>query len=451
LQLCFLANQIDVLEVNCELIEEDFYSLFVEKLGQSVAKLPPRNKPDEWAMKSYLNEWHEFNAITDPDACIVSCDGSMGTSVFSGGLEALVVRAVAHIRPKNGKMVSIPNVEVPIDYDLGGNAIFMKTVELETLAQAIEKASANSGKVFAVYDGNLSLFLPSRYIQNIQALAKDFERHVKALTRCFKLVSAGRLELVGISKDSKVTYLRARLIIDALLRSRPDLTEMMRRAQRSLKLITKRLDEILDSEGANSSLRPYLNELKQPISDEGLYGELATEAGYTTPLLLGPQTRFAFYFASKTQQPTDWWKSPFREMLGRNVELEGLRASLDELYSQPPTAISYWKNRPNPSTYRLDIPSALLGQEMRTGDMNENRLGDETAIKLIGDIIAKLNWLSRVENAISPLTEVDAVVRLDRRLYNSSYEPLIMDELKRKGHNVRLTKRRIRDYVQRGY
>jgi hypothetical protein len=431
------------------LIEEDFYSLFAQELRKSVDKLPARNKPDEWAITTYLHEWHAFNEVSEPNGCIVSCDGSIAESIFSGGLEAWVGRAIAHIRPKHGTMTSIPNVEVPVGYDLGGKSIFMKTVELETLAQGVERAVEKDGKAFAVYDGNLSLFLPARYLQRLQPLAPLFERHVRAITKCFQLLQQDRLELVGVSKDSNVTYLRARLILKVLLQTNPELGETLRREQRSLRLMARSLTEIVEHEGATSSLRPYLNELTQPISDEALYSELALEAGYTTPLFLAPQTRF---FAAETKKGTnDWWDSSFRKLLGGNSVLEGLRSALDELYSLPPVAISYWKPRSGLMTYRIDVPSVLLGQKSRTGDMKENALAEDAASNAMEGLVSKLNWLSQGGNVVAPLTEVDAIARLDRRLYHASYEPLIIKELTNKGHNVRLSKRRIRDYVMRGY
>jgi hypothetical protein len=431
------------------LIEEDFYALFAQKLRQSVDKLPARNKPDEWARRSYLNEWHRFDEFSEPEGSIVSCDGSIGESIFSGGLEAWVARAVAHIHPKNGIMTRIPNVEVPVGYDLDGKSIFMKTLELETLAQAVEKVAEKNGKLFAVYDGNLSLFLPARYLLRLQPLAALFERHAKAITKCFHLLQQNRLELVGVSKDSNVTYLRARLILNVLLQTNPEFGEILQREQRSLRLMARTLTEIIEQEGATSSLRPYLNELTQPISDEALYSELAPEAGYTTPLFLAPQTRF---FAAEALKGThDWWDSSFRKLLGGNIALEGLRSALDELYSLPPVAISYWKPRPELMTYRIDVPSVLLGQKSKTGDMKENALAEDVASKTMEGLISKLNWLSQGGNVVAPLTEVDAIARLDRRLYHTSYEPLIIKELTNKGHNVRLSKRRIRDYVMRGY
>ena len=435
-------------KLGCRLIEEDFYRLFAQELRKSVEKLPARKKPEQWAMTAYLREWHAFNQASDPDDCVVSCDGSIAESVFSGGLEAWVGRAVAHIRPKQGSMTSLPSVEVPVGYELGGKSIFLKTIELETLSRAIERATENHAKVFAVYDGNLSLFLPARYLQRLQPLADLFERHVKAIIKCFKLTQQGRVELVGVSKDSNVTYLRARLTLDALLQADPEVGEAMRRGQRSLRLMARRLTEIIEHDG-KSSLRPYLNELGQPISDEALYGELDTGPGYTAPLLLAPQTRF---FALEAEKGTnDWWDSSFRRLLERNSALEGLRVALDDLYSLPPVAISYWKPRHGPATFRIDIPSNLLGQESKTGDMKENVLAEDIGSDRTQGLVSKLNWLSQGENIVSPLTEVDAIARLDRRLYHSSYEPLIIKELASKGHTVRLSKRRIRDYVLRGY
>lgn len=431
------------------MIEEDFYSMFVQELRKSVNKLPARSKPDEWAMRSYSQEWHVFNEASEPTGSIVSCDGSIAESVFSGGLEAWVARAVAHIRPKDGTMLSIPKVEAPVGYDLGGKSVFLKTVELETLTEAIKKARTGNGRVFAVYDGSLSLFLPARYLQRLQPLAYLFERYVKAMTECYQLVQQDLLELVGVSKDSNVSYLRARLILDTILQTNPDVGEMLRRDQRSLRLMARRLDGIVEQEGTNSLLRSYLNELKELISDEALYSEITTGAGYTTPLLLGPQTRF---FAAEVEKGTnDWWDSSFRKHLSGSTALEGLRVALDELYSLPPIAISYWKPKAGLMTYRIDIPSTLLGLESKAGDMKENVLSDEEAVPIMQGLISRLNWLSQGESVVSPLTEVDVIARLDRRLYHSSYEPLIIKELTSKGHNVRLSKRRIRDYVMRGY
>lgn len=433
------------------LIEEDFHSLFTQAVRSSIETLPKRKKPEDWALKIYLQNWHNFNYSSEPTGSIVSCDGSVAESNFSGGLEAWVTRALAHIRPKEGIMTSIPKVEVSLGYNLEGRSVFAAVIELETLAEAIKKAQPHDNKVLAVYDGSLSPFLPARYMQRLQPLTSLFERYVRSLTECYRLAQKQQVELVGVSKDSAVTYMRARLILDSILQSNPDVGDMLRRDQRSLRLMARHLHEILERESRNSdsTLRSYLDELTQFISDEGLYSEVTSEAGYATPLLLGPQTRF---FGTEVKKGTnDWWDSSFRRHLSGSLALSGLRKALDELYSFPPIAISYWKPNPGFLTYRIDVPSTLLGVESRAGDMNENMLADTNTAPYLQEVVSQLNWLSQGESAVFPLTEVDVVARLDRRLYHSSYEPIIIQELASKGHNARLNKRRIRDHIMRGY
>jgi len=48
--------------------EEHFYSLFAKKLQESVERLPQRNKPEQWARRSHLNEWRPFDENLEPDA-----------------------------------------------------------------------------------------------------------------------------------------------------------------------------------------------------------------------------------------------------------------------------------------------------------------------------------------------------------------------------------------------
>jgi len=141
----------------------------------------------------------------------------------------------------------------------------------------------------------------------------------------------------------------------------------------------------------------------------------------------------------------------FRRRLKQSNKLSFLIDVLDSFYAQPPIAIFYWKPKPESGVYRIDTPSNLLGYEDKCGDLSEDIFSDDRGLEAAQSLVATLNWLSHEPYVVNPLTEVDAVVRLDRKLYKQAYEPMIMEELRKKGFKVNPRKRSMRDFVLRGY
>jgi len=185
------------------------------------------------------------------------------------------------------------------------------------------------------------------------------------------------------------------------------------------------------------------------ISDEGLYSEITLDPGFTTPLLLAPQTHFV---TEEIERGTkSWWESTFRRRLGRIDKLSSLVSALDDFYAQPPIAVFYWKPRRELGVYRVDVPSNLLRYEGSCGKLPEDLFTDDRGLEVAQSLVTTLNWISHEPYVVNPLTEVDAVVRLDRGLYKQAYEPTITEELKRKGFKVNPRKRNVRDFVLRGY
>jgi len=432
-----------------QLAEEVFFSKFSENLHDSASKLVPPEIRSSWARSLYLSRWKSLLDSAEPDAAIVACDGSIGKSSFSGRLVAWVARAIAHIYTKEGEVRSIPEVAVNIDYGLRGQSLFMKALELGTLTKAIDAASKEFRQVFAVLDGSLYLTY-FHYPPRLESMLEVFERYVKALATCVKATQKGNVSIIGLSKDSDISYLRARILLDALLQANPSVGEELRSKQRSVKRMADRLREIVQEHLKDAVLRSYLDELALEISDEALYSDIAPEPGFTTPLMLAPQTHFVTEEIERGT--TSWWKSIFRRRLEeRPAKFASLVAALDEYYAQPPIAISYWKARPELGVYRVDMPSNLLGYDGRCGDLKEDKFADENGTLRAHMLMATLNWLSHEPYVVNPLTEVDAVARLDRGLYKQAYEPVIVQELRKRGFKVSPRRRGIRDLVLRGY
>jgi hypothetical protein len=431
------------------LAEEAFFSKFTESLHDSARRLVPPEIRSGWARSLYLSKWKNLLDSAEPDAAIVACDGSIGESSFSGRLVAWVARAIAHIYTKGGEVRSIPEVAVSIDYGLEGRSLFMKALELETLTKAIASASAEFKRVFAVFDGSLYLTF-FHYPPRIESMLAVFERYVRALAKCLNAAKRNRTAIIGVSKDSDISYLRARILLDALLQANPSVGEELGRKQRSVRRMADRLREITEQHPKDTVLRSHLEEFSLETSDEALYSEVASEPGFTRPLMLAPQTHFV------TEEidagTTSWWKSIFRSRLkDRSPKFASLVVALDEYYSQPPIAVSYWKARPELGVHRVDIPSNLLGYEGRCGDLQEDKLATDNESLSAEKLIATLNWLSHEPYVVNPLTEVDAVVRLDRGVYKQAYEPVIIEELTKRGFKLNPRRRSVRDYVLRGY
>jgi len=431
------------------LAEEAFFSKFTESLHDSASRLVPPEIRSSWARSLYLSKWKSLLNSAEPDAAIVACDGSIGESSFSGGLVAWVGRAIAHIYTKDGEVRSISEVAVNIDYRLMGRSLFMKALELETLTKAIDAATRDFKQVFAIFDGSLYLTF-FHYLPRLESMLTVFERYVNALASCLGAAKRDHASIVGLSKDSDVSYLRARILLDELLRSSPRVGEELRSKQRSVKRMADRLGEIAQQHPKESEIHSYLQEFNLEISDEALYSQIAPEPGFTTPLMLAPQTHFV---TEEIDAGTaSWWKSIFRNRLkNRSYIFASAIGALDEYYSRSPIAISYWKARPELGVYRVDIPSNLLGYDGRCGDLQEDRLAGDNEEPHARRVMAALNWLSHEPYVVNPLTDVDTVVRLDRGLYKRAYEPVIIEELTRRGFNVNPRRRSVRDYVLRGY
>jgi hypothetical protein len=422
--------------------------MFTSRLKGSLDSLRPPEPRSPWSTGLYLSRWNAFQGSEEPDAAVVACDGSAGESSFSGGLVAWVARAMAHIYGGGGSFAAVPEVAVEVGFRLAGQPLFAKALELQTLRAAVERAARDCGRVFAVLDGSLYLtFL--HHASRLEVVARVFQTYVRELVSLLETSRRSGAVILGVSKDSDVSYLRARILLDALLQADPSVGAELAVMGRSVKRVAERLGQKVEGLPPDAALRLYLRELEVEVSDEGLYGEVASEPGFTTPMLLAPQIQFA---TEEIRRGTrNWWESAFRRRLQRSEHLSQLSDLLDGLYALPPTAVFYWRPPGGAGVYRVDAPSNLLGHLGRCGDLSEDVFTDDRGVAAARGLVAALNWLSRGPYAVTPLTEVDAVVRLDRRLYKQAYEPVIVDELRRKGFKASPRKRSVRDLVLRGY
>jgi len=422
--------------------EEHFFKIFLEKIRETLSKLNPMNFQNSIFRSAYLSKWNSYGEIIRPNGEIVACDGSLGESSFSGGLVVIVARAIAHIYSlKDGKITSVLEVDTRAGYRLQGKTVLMKTLELKVLRKTLEKYPG----AFGVYDGSLYLtFL--HHADRLKRTLWIFEEYLEELANVLKLSNSG-VKIVGVSKDSDVNYLRAKITANVLTSLLGESNTVMTR-RRSLKKMLKDFTS-RSWEGLDESLRAScLRELEQDFSDEGLYSELTSEPGFTTPLLLAPQT----IFLSGETSAKGWRDTKFRKYIENDSDLSGVLKRLDEYFSNTPIALTYWRPQGAAGVYRVDIPANLLGYRGRCEDLNEDVLLEgEAYLERAKNIIGVLNWMTQGPYAVYPLVQVDSIAKLDTSLYKTAYEPVIIEELRKRGFKASPRKRRIRDMVLRGY
>jgi len=420
--------------------EEQFFSMFTDKLKNEVERLPPIALDSSFSQEIYPKYWQRFDGCEEIDYPVIACDGSLGTSQFSGGITFWVARAVAHTYLNNSLRKVKPIVEVKADYRLEGHSFFMKAAELKVLRLAVEEALEEYGEALALYDGSLYLvFLHHR--PHIEARREAIESYVNELTALIRLGINKNVRLIGVSKDSDISYLRAHIIVEELRKHGFNSF----RHYRSIKRMRERISDDLKVK-VKAINREYFKEIALDISDEALVNTLMKESGFTTPLLLAPQTSYVLHESEKEHKR--WSESSLRR---GSKSLSSLLQKMDELYSLPPIALIYWKPKHCLRTYRLDVPSYQLGVDVKTEDLIVDKFVNEKGIQAMKHLIELLNSLDRKAYGIRPLLDVDEIARLIRRRYTRAYEPVIFEELKSHGFNVEQRKRSMRDYYMRRY
>jgi hypothetical protein len=422
--------------------EEQFFQMFLSGLRESVGRLSPPGFNSSPFKASYLSKWCPYDEACEPDGAVAACDGSISESSFSGGLVVWVARSVAHIYSRGREPVSLLEAGVEAGYRLQGRELFLRALELRTLRRALEKAFQSHGRVLGIFDGSLYLtFLHNR--DRLKAVSRVFESYVKELTLLLKLVDGERM-VIGLSKDSDISYLRAKIMIDILHSLDPGLASVAR--GRSIRRIREVLSEKVKGLSSDSMLETCFNELEQDFSDEGVYSEIAPGPGFTKPLLLAPQT----IFLTGETRSTSWWDSGFRSRLKRDEALKGVLEALDSYFSNPPVALTFWRPSLSSRVYRVDIPSNILGYSDAGGSLSADFFIDDSGVEKAKKIFGVLNRLQHEPHIVHPLAEVDSIARLSRSIYRYAYEPVVVEELRRRGFKASPRRRSIRDAVLRG-
>jgi len=418
--------------------------------------LPSAQTPN-YFKQLYVSVWHEFDGVASSKPSFVVCDGSKGDSDFQGGVKALHVRALA-CGPKELNVSDVKEVCTYVKHMLKRPESYMKAAEFRALTKILSEIDSET---LVLYDGSLyPLFLESTLFEEelVEAVAEE----LGSLAELYKAAFKKKLTLIGISKDSHATHVKTRLLLDSLTKFDPEIGGRVgnkRYSWRIVKEIKKILREEELSQEAKETLKKYLKEFKLKTVDVSIFESLNLKPGFTVPVVLPPSI---LYLGMEVSKGTKYWdESVIKTELETHLEAtrdmdeeyqrkaESIARSLDEIYSLPPLTTIYWKPHHGLGTYRVDISGWSLDIDTPCKELNESYFANSPEIiQRCEEIVSKLNALSPAPRVVKPLMEeVDEIVRLRTKTYREVYEPLIIEELKKRGFNLQLSRRRWREIV----
>jgi hypothetical protein len=425
------------------MLEDVYFKLFQEKLNEAVVHVGGKKRRENPAIDAmYLSKWVPCSLASKAGMVVVSSDGSNASSKFAGGLGVYVARAVANIYNVDGVLVdAVIDVDVAAGYQFEGESMLMRALELRTLASGIEKAKEMGKPVLAIFDGAL-------YPTVVREVSKSEDVDMaklllKSYIKLFRTAGEG-VVVVGVSKDSNVSYLRSAIMLEAIASMEPALASKI-----GVTMKPKELAKSIVESTKRTDVLALADDLLVNVSDEALYSSLASSGGYTMPLVIPPQPRFGKL--DRFVHKWSWLQSAggFR---GTVADREVL-SLLDELYSLTPVVTTYWRPLNHQGAHRVDLLGKSIGSLYESGAVSDFAFVKPGSYedKAVASVVSELNSMMSTSFSVDPLIQADVNARLERRVFDEAYEPMIAEALKKAGFDVDMRRRALRDLVMRGY
>lgn len=396
---------------------------------------------DESFRDVYSTFWHSFNVRYDEALYFAVADGSRASTTFRGGVRAVCVKAIANVYDGKSLVTSIPMVSVKIGHRLRRPSLYMKALEFKCLKSALEEFPKVS---MAICDGGLYPLIHPVIVKITTQEAEAYVEYLKALYELYEFTKNRGILLIGVTKDSFVNYLRARILAAYVSEENPALGQALAH-ERSLRRIERMLASIKDQ---TEKVKLYLSEAGRATSDEEVFDEYTSDPGFSKPLVLAPQP---IYFSEEIKAGTKSWRDSRirRRLLLRGPPFSNIAEFLDRLYVLPPVVLSYWRPWHKIGVYRVDIGGWCLGVKEQWNDVEGDYFLPEDRLDACERIFSILNGLSPEPFTVKPLLDADDLVRFDTKTYRECYEPLLIEALRKAGFKALLTKRDIRELMVR--
>jgi len=420
---------------------DEFYAE-LERVAASIARDEEDVETPPALREEARRRWRPY--VPDPEdrgGVLISVDGGVQVSNFAYGGFVAAGRACAVVcwpgRDRAiEKRVKIYVEEVYDERDRGFIPGYVRMIsEYDVARAAAERVLGEGAQPLVLLDGSL-------YFSRFPYAIREYQHHPELLAELFTSIAAlHRLGMergfpvVAVSKDSTVFYLYMALLKEAATRAGLGrLTEQIERATSPLDL---RLKMVKWPPEDREAMRPLLEE--RPLCDTALIRASAKEEGYTQPLMLAP----SIYFG-RDDAPALYRR--IKENLDAETANRVIRA-LQDFFSHPGVAVTYWKPTRKARPFRVDISAAALGYTEPWGRREGNMFVEwDRDLSRLEAVLNHLGyWFCNEVEYNVPLMQADMIARFDRTLYRTKYEPFIISRLKRAGLDITGRRRTLRE------
>jgi len=367
-------------------------------------------------LKTYERRPSDFN--------VLAIDSSYQMERLRNGGLFYVVRALGLSRKREYR-----RLEVDFDYTEGSahevTNIMQRKMEYLEIKLATE-AISDGFRGVVLLDG--SLYGRVSHLPVESPLSNDrgfFIRYYREVLRLFDLAEEGGVLVVGVSKESGGRFFRDFLIkqVITLPEVRGEVPEEEAKRLISMALDRRReafrhMKRLKSAYGSVGLLEDVLKELTTPRPDYQLIETSVTGTGYTTPLLLGPSSRWLRRLRRVGEDPDGYLRGHFPTLSDNEEFMRGARVVLTRLRDLPAVISFHVLPDVRDSPLRVDVPAFCLGLPRRFHEVGWPEPTDADVSRVLSIVATGYGGL---EYHNVWLWKVDREVKFHRREFDDMY------------------------------
>lgn len=396
--------------------------LTVKKTWIDEAYSQPASSPIATHLRREFEKYWMFKELpksSSDEFRVLAVDGSLQYAFMSNGGIFYVVRALA----LSNTNVKFRSVYTGFDYSSDENYRAVVGKMMEWLEHRVVLEALNEGfKGYILMDGSIYGRLAHVPLEVNSAYSRDFMvKYFETLIKLFNTAKERRVPIIGLSKESRSSFLREFLMRNIVLRLAEefDLNTLEVGTYLSMALDRRRrLSSILEK--ISTPLREFIIEYATLKPDFLLIMNYARKPGHTTPLILNPPhgAKKAFRLIDtdtvkylQSTHPISSEDADFIKWASRIVK---------ELPKLPAVVSFYFLPSSFDTPMRVDAPAWVLGMEKTTSEVDFSEAVDVDVNGILMLISAGYGGL---ENYNIWLTAAHRRVKLGRRAFEHIYLP----------------------------
>lgn len=353
---------------------------------------------------------------------VVAVDGSRATIEFAGNT-FYIVRALALAGKKRKRKleadIALSKAETTeIDVFINQK---MEKLEFDVAREMLTEE--NLGDCLLLLDCSLHgrmLHTPrdTPIFGERKLLLDYFESYTNLLEEC----KNRRVTPIGISKDSRVDYLKKHLLAEIYRKHADNAEERVIKVLQTLGDKTKTLRKLLEENNLDSTLFEVVGEALTHRTDQHMIRSFAETAGYTTRLELGATEKQAENLEKIVENPKKYLEEMLPESIMEAVEeesfVEQALETLKKIPEMPTTIFFHLLPDARDTPLRIDIPSWVFGLKNSIFNLRGFKPVEVDVTPLVNTL---LEGYAGLKNYNIWLVKADQEVRISEKTVNTLY------------------------------